>query len=238
MTEGDPSVCVAPTSDCTPACDAMTEVCSAGACRAKIDEPTVLTPPSGTGLYVSLVVLPDGRLAAAYYDSNRRALVLSVETGKDASTFTETVLDGDVAGADRGMWSTAVVGDDGTVHIGYQDALGDQLMYTSWNGSPGTPVVVDDGQRSGDRTHPVGAGASIFMNDGAPAIAYQDGLVSDVYVATNSGGTWSLTPIAQGPLLEGFSVAATRGPGGSPTIAWGSLDPAVTPSQGLVVKKQ
>ncbi|NVB78476.1 MAG: hypothetical protein HOV81_08800 [Kofleriaceae bacterium] len=238
MTAGDPSVCVSVSSDCTTACDAMTEVCSAGMCRTKIDEPEILTPPSGTGLYVSLVVLPDGRLAAAYYDSNRRALVLSAETAKGASTFNETVLDGNVTGADRGMWSTAVVGDDGTVHIAYQDALGDQLMYTTWNGSPGTPAVVDDGQRNGDRTHPVGAGASIFLNGGAPAIAYQDGLVSDVYVATTSGGTWTTTPIAQGPLVEGFSIAATRGPGGSPTIAWGSLDPNAAPPQGLVVKKQ
>ena len=237
-TAGEPSICVSPSSDCATTCDAMTEVCSAGMCMTKLDEPKVLTPPGGTGLYVSLVVLPDGRLAAAYYDSVRRALVLSVENGRGTSTFTETVLDGDVDGADRGMWSTAVVGDDGTVHVAYQDALGDQLMYTSWNGSPGTPAVVDDGQRPGDRPHPVGAGASIFMNGGAAAIAYQDGLVSDVYVAVNNGGTWSSSPIAQGPLLDGFSIAATRGTGGSPTIAWGSLDPAASPPQGLVVKKQ
>src|SRR5205807_8829512 len=125
------------------------------------------------GLWVSLVNLADGRLAAAYYDDHRRALVLSVETGAGSSQFTENILDGNVAGADRGMWSSAVAAADGTVHIAYQDALGDQLMYTTWSsGTAGTPVVVDDGTRAGDRTHPVGAAASIFLVNGTPAIAY------------------------------------------------------------------
>ena len=31
---------------------------------------------------------------------------------------------------DRGMWASAIVDGGGTVHIAYQDALGDQLMYT------------------------------------------------------------------------------------------------------------
>ena len=160
--------------------------------------------------------------------------MLAVEGSKDSNTFTETVLDGDVAGADRGMWSTAVVGGDGTVHVAYQDALGDQLMYTSWNGSPGTPVVVDDGQRAGDRPHPVGAAASIFMNGGEPAIAYQDGLASDVYLATRSADTWTTAALATGPLLDGFSIGATTMMG-TPVFAWGTLDPALPIPTTLVV---
>lgn len=220
---GEPQVCATPTTDCSSAC-ADTEVCVSGACRARIDEPKVAAPPGGTGLYANLVVLPDGRLVAVYYDQTRRALVLAAESSKGASTFSETVLDGDVAGADRGMWSSAVVGDDGTVHVAYQDALGDQLMYTSWNGTPGTPVVVDNGERTGDRPHPVGAGSSIYLLGGEPAIAYQDGLVSDVRVATRSGGTWTTAALATGPALDGFSIAATTG-NGAPVLAWGTLDP-------------
>ena len=94
------------------------------------------------------------------------------------------MLDGNVTGADRGMWASAVVGGDGTVHVAYQDALGDELMYTTWaNGAAGTPEIVDDGVRAGDRTHPVGAAAAIYLVNGAPTIAYQDGMTADVYVA-------------------------------------------------------
>ncbi|HEX5060441.1 MAG TPA: hypothetical protein VFV99_13830 [Kofleriaceae bacterium] len=229
----DPQVCVTPSTDCTATC-ANDEVCSAGACTAVITEPKLLEPPLGTGLWVSLVVLPDGRLAAAYYDQSKRALTLAVEGGKGTSQFTETILDGNVTGADRGMWSSAVVGNDGTIHIAYQDALGDQLMYTTWSGAPGTPEVVDDGQRPGDRTHPVGAAASIYLNNATPSIAYQDGMTSDVYVATK-GGAWTPSPLAQGPLLDGFSIGATTGHG-TPVIAWGSMDPAQSPPTLLTVR--
>lgn len=231
----EPQTCVAATTDCASAC-ADTDVCVKGACRAKVDEPKVLAPPLGTGLYVSLVTLSDGRLAAAYYDQTRRALILAVEDAKNTSSFSETILDGNAVGADRGMWSSAVVGPDGTVHIAYQDALGDQLMYTSWaNGTPGTPVVVDDGQRPNERAHPVGAAASIYIAGGEPAIAYQDGLKSDVYVASRSGSMWTVNGVAVGPLLDGFSIGATTG-NGSPVLAWGSMDPALTPPTTLVVR--
>jgi hypothetical protein len=232
-TATDPQTCVSPTTDCTATC-ATTEACSAGSCREVVPEPTLLGPPKGTGLWVSLVVLPDGRLAAAYYNESKRALTIAVENTKGSSEFTETILDGDAVGADRGMWSSAIVGSDGTVHVAYQDSLGDQLMYTTWNGAPGTPELVDDGQRAGDRTHPVGAAASIYLDNGTPSIAYQDGLTSDVYVATKAGA-WTFSPLAQGPLLDGFSIAATTGHG-SPVIAWGSMDPALAPPTLLTVK--
>jgi hypothetical protein len=229
----DPQMCVTTTADCTSTCG-DSEVCVMGTCREKFDAPTIERPPAGVGLYVTLVVLPDGRLAAVYYDSTRRALVLATEATKGGNDFAETLLDGNAGGRDRGMWSSAVVSDDGTIHVAYQDALGDQLMYTAFNGTSSAPVVVDDGQRAGDRTHPVGAAASIFMLNGEPAIAYQDGLVSDVYLATRSGGTWTTSPLSTGPLLDGFSIAATTS-AGSAVVAWGSLDPALPLPSTLVV---
>jgi hypothetical protein len=230
----DPQECVSATTDCGTAC-ADTEACVTGACRTIVEAPKVLLPPGGAGAYVSLVTLTDGRLAAVYYNANKRALIIAAEGSKNGNDFTETVLDGDVVGADRGMWCSAVVDGAGTVHIAYQDALGDQLMYTSWNGSPGTPAVVDDGQRSGDRTHPVGSGSSIYLVGGEPAIAYQDGLTSDVYLATRAGGTWTTTGLAMGPLLDGFSIGVTTGHG-TPVLAWGQMDPAKAPPPNLVVR--
>ncbi|HUS32211.1 MAG TPA: hypothetical protein VMZ53_27110, partial [Kofleriaceae bacterium] len=229
-----PQECVSPTTNCTPAC-ASTDACVAGTCRPIVEAPKVLLPPGGAGAYVSLVALPDGRLAAVYYNANKRALVLAIEGNKNTNDFTDVILDGDAVGADRGMWCSATVATDGTIHIAYQDALGDQLMYTSWNGSPGTPVVVDDGQRSGDRTHPVGSGSSIYLVGGEPAIAYQDGLTSDVYLATRSAGAWTTNGLAMGPLLDGFSIGATSGHG-TPVLAWGQMDPAKAPPPNLIVR--
>lgn len=230
---GMPERCVAATTDCAPACGGG-DVCAAGACLAPVVDPTVAELATGTGLFASLVVLPDGRLAVAYYDRTRRALELSVETGAGTNLFTETSLD--AAAGDRGMWASAAVDASGTIHVAYQDALGDQLMYTTWHGMPGTPEVVDDGQRAGDRPHNVGAAAALHLVHGSPAIAYQDGLSADVYVATRSGAGWASTGIATGPLLDGFSIGATTGHGGSPVLAWGALDPAGDPIGQLVVE--
>ena len=235
-TAGDPESCLAATSDCTTACS-TTQVCHAGACLTTVADPTVSDLPTGTGLFASLVVLPDGRLAIAYYDRANRALVLAVETGAGANQFTEVTLDA-VTPGDRGMWASAIVGGDGTVHVAYQEALGDQLMYTTWNGNPGVPEVVDDGQRTGDRTHPVGAAAAIYLVNGAPSIAYQDGLLSDVVVASKSGAAWAQSAIATGPLLDGFSIAVTTAHGGQTYIAWDELDPANSPPNSLKVETE
>jgi hypothetical protein len=231
----DPQSCIAETSDCNPACSSTT-ACSMGTCLKAIPDPTVETLATGTGLFVSLVLLPDGRLAATYYDQTRRALVLGLESGSGTSMFAETVLDGG-GNTDRGMWTSAVVDGSGTIHVAYQDALGDQLMYTTWNNSPGTPEIADDGERMGDRTHNVGASAAIYLVNGSPSIAYQDGLTADVYVAAKSGGMWSLTPLANGPTLDGFSIAVTTAHGGTPVLAWDVRDPNANPVNDLVVQK-
>ncbi len=235
-TAGDPQSCVAATNDCSPGCGSG-DVCNAGACVTEVAAPATELDdiPTGTGLFVSMGVMSDGRLVAAYYDRNARALVLGVESAANTNQFTPTVLDGNVALQDRGMWASAAVADDGTVHIAYQDAIGDQLMYTTWNGTPGVPVVVDDGERTGDRTHPVGSAAALYLDNGSPTIAYQDGMVSDIYLATLSGATWTTTPLVTGPLLDGFSLAATTGHG-SPVLAWDELTPANDPPNALVVQ--
>ncbi|MGN6110839.1 MAG: MYXO-CTERM sorting domain-containing protein [Kofleriaceae bacterium] len=226
--------CAAVTSDCPASCGSG-QACVAGACTATIGVPKFQDLATGTGLFVSLVVLPDNRLAAVYYDRIARALAIAVENAPKANAFTETVLHGGVAG-DRGLWASAVVDAAGTVHVAYQDAIGDQLLYTTWNGTPGLPEVVDDGQRAGDRTHPVGAAAAIYLVNTAPVIAYQDGMTADVYLASKGGASWTLTELSTGPLLDGFSIAATTGYGGVPYLAWDRLDPSLTPPHTLAVE--
>jgi len=232
---GTPETCQATTSDCASTCGEGT-ACIGGSCQDTVGEPTMATLATGTGLFVNLLVLPDGRLAAVYYDRNAGALVLSQESTRGGNDFTHTTLDATTPG-DRGMWASALVDSSGTIHVAYQDALGDQLLYVSYAGGAVTgPEVVDDGQRAGDRPHNVGAASSIYLANGAPAIAYQDGTTADVYVATRGGSGWTTAAFADGPLLDGFSIAATTAHGDAPYIAWGALDPSLFPLHSLVVQ--
>lgn len=214
--------CALTTSDCTAQCD-TTEACVSGACVAAYGEPTIATPVRGAGMYVSLVALPDGRLAAAYYDSNARGLKLAIESAAGSNDYTSQDLHVSPTG-DRGYWASAVADDFGIVHVAYQDAIGDQLLYTSWNEGTVSPIeTADDGVRAGDRTHPVGAGAAIYLVNGTVHIAYQDGMTSDVHIATKSTA-WSNSAVASGPMLDGFSIGVTTGHGGTPYMAWDQLD--------------
>jgi len=133
----DPQRCVATTSDCTATCGDGT-ACVTGTCADIFEKPDTAQLATGTGLFVNLLLLPDGRLAAVYYDRNNRALALALENAVDANAFTETVLDA-VTPGDRGMWASAVVDGSGAIHVAYQDAIGDQLMYTQWSGAVATP---------------------------------------------------------------------------------------------------
>jgi hypothetical protein len=232
----DGDVCITPTSDCSAACGSG-DVCSNGACVAALPDPMIYDIPTGTGVFPSPVLLSDGRLAITYYDQTAKTLDIGVETSLSSSMFMPTVLDGGGSGVDRGMWSSAAVASDGTVHVAYQDAIGNQVMYTTWKGgTPGTPDVVDDGERTGDRPHIVGAAATMFLVNDSPNIAYQDGLASDVDVSTMaSAGAWTMMDIASTDLLDGFFIAVTTGHG-SPVIAWDERDPTNPDIHSLVVQ--
>ncbi len=229
-------VCITPTSDCSAGCGSG-DVCSSGACVAALADPMVYDVPTGAGMFDSPVLLTDGRIAITYYDQTARTLVIGVETALSSSMFMPTVLDGGTTTTDRGMWSSAAVASDGTVNVAYQDAIGDQVMYTTWKGgTPGTPEVVDDGERTGDRPHNVGAAATLFLVNDAPVVAYQDGLASDVDVSTRAApGMWTMQDIAATDVLDGFFIAATTGHG-SPVLAWDSRDPTTPDIHALVIQ--
>ncbi len=235
-TATDFEACVAPTSDCTTACSA-TQACVSGTCRAAIADPTVSDIPTGTGLFGKLLAMPDGRLAIAYYDRTNKALILSVESAASSNTFAPTTLDTATPG-DRGQWASAAVDAAGTVHVAYQDAVTNELMYTTWNATPGTPEVADDGTRPPDRTHRVGASAAMYFVNNTPTVAYQDGMLSDVVIGTRTAANnWSLSPFATGPLLDGFSIGATVF-NGKAYFAWDQLNPANDPPNSLEVQTQ
>ncbi len=211
--------CAAITSDCAAACGTG-QACVATMCREVFNTPPTVEMPTGSGLFVTLLGLADGRLAAVYYDRNRTALVVASETAPGSSQFTETVLD---EAGDRGMWASAVA-DGSTIHVAYQDALVDAVYYTSWNGSVTPPQLIDDGARNNDRAHPVGASATVMMRGGVPNVIYQDGMNADLMLAQRNGMTWSVSALATGSPLDGFHVA-----GAGDTLVWGALDHTTDP---------
>jgi hypothetical protein len=179
-----------------------------------VPDPATYDIPPGVGLFASQVLLPDGRPVVVYYDRTGGDLYLA-ESVNDAWEIDSL----DQAGAtDTGMWCDALVDADGTVHVAYQDAIGDRLLHTTWSdGNAGTPEVIDDGVRAGEtRTHPVGASATLFIDAGGDlAIAYQDGATSDAVIARHTSGAWTRDDLLTGALLDGFHISGVSKEGRS-----------------------
>ena len=61
-------------------------------------------------------------------------------------------------------------------------------------------------------------------------------MVADVDVATRTSGGWTMTPLATGPLLDGFFTAGTANHG-APTLAWETMTPGAVPIGTLTVQQ-
>ena len=122
----------------------------------------------------------------------------------------------------------------GLVHVAYEDAIGHQVLYLTFTpgGAVSAPEAADDGTRSGDRPHWVGAGLALWLDDGAPRIAYQDAVSADVAIATKDG-TWSREDATSDAALDGFDLGApAAGPG---PLVWNRVDPSGAHRHRLVV---
>lgn len=193
--------CVAPTTDC--AVDCGDDVCVADACFSAIADPITWDIPNGTGLFANLAFLPDGRPVVAFYDRSRTDLMLRI--GGDE--WTEVPLDSGF-NTDTGMWVDMQIDAGGVVHVAYQDAIHDRLLYTTWSDGVTGPIeVIDNGLRANDRPHPVGASASLFVDPlGRISVAYQDGQTLDLISATRDASSWTRNDILTGQNLYGFFV--------------------------------
>jgi len=210
--DGPAERCVTPTADCPADC-ASGEVCYGGACVAKIPDPAAYDMPQGVGLFADQAVMADGRRAIVYYDRTNGDLMMQIFDG----SWTKQPIDAS-ANSDTGQWASVVADGAGTLHIAYQDALGDQLLYRTWSaGGLSSVEVVDDGVRSDDsRTHPVGASASVFIDsNGEVGVAYQDGATSDLVVSHKTSTGWTREDLLVGPHLDGFFVDTASGAGGT-----------------------
>lgn len=213
---GDPDVsacvvasnrCEPVAATCAPECSGDT-ACVGGACVDIIPLPEAVDLPEGTGLFASAGRLPDGAPVVAFYDRTTGDLRLAYRDA--AGAWQLAPLDA-APETDRGQWASLAVGADGTVHVAYQDALGDRMMHVTWSGGvAGAPEVVDDGLRDPDRPHPVGASAALVVDaQGGLAVAYQDEATSDLLFARrDASGAWTRADLMAGDEGFGFFVAA------------------------------
>ena len=124
--------------------------------------------------------------------------------------WTVTPLDAQVA-TDTGQWSSLGVAADGSVHVAFQDAVEDSLRYLTWTAGTISGIeMVDDGIRSQDRNHPVGAASAVIIEpSGTVAIVYQDAAQSDLLFARRDGaGVWTHGDLLAGEPGYGFYNAA------------------------------
>lgn len=187
-------LCKATAPGCTPAC-AKGTACVAGACVDALDAGAADLPP-GTGLFSRLVKGPAG-MQVVYYNRVTGSLLTAA-----APAWKVKTLDGGTGNV--GQHLSAVYGDDGTLHIAYQDAVHDRLLYrpVKTDGTLGPVETVDDGARgAGDsrELHSVGSHAALFVDSGTLRVAYQDQTAVSLELGSRGTG-WT---------------HETRGPGGS-----------------------
>lgn len=224
--------CKAPSGTCAEGCS-DTQACVEDVCLDIVEALPNGQMLDGVGLFAQLVQLPSGQVVLGYYDRVLGDLKLATNTGS-----------GFVAGPsiegplDTGMWLSMVAAENNVVHMAFQDATGDRLMYARFeDGALSEPEIADDGARGGDdRAHPVGASAAIGLRgDRAPMVTYQDGLTSDVELSIREQGSWTRTTLKEGPRLDGFFIdAATTD--GSVWMSHYFYDRAVTPMGELEIE--
>jgi MYXO-CTERM domain-containing protein len=204
MPNGDPSLSSCITIDANP-CKAtctMTQACISGACTDVLQEQKAKDLPEGIGLFTQARRTSTGVLELIYYSRNQGSLKLAVQQGD--GSFKTSFVDGNSMTADVGQYCSAGIAADDTLHVVYQDALADQLLYKKVAG--GTPdataTVVDDGLRAGG-PHSVGAAANLALDSaGGLRVIYQDQTTASLQKAT--GPSWMHSEIETGTPGYGF----------------------------------
>jgi hypothetical protein len=224
---------------CPTAC-ATGQACIGAKCVAALVAPKAPDLDEGIGLFAQLRRLKSGSRIIVYYDHEQGDLKLAAES---AGSFTTSFIDGKDPATDVGQYCSAFVAPDDTIHVAYEDAIGDRVLYKTVKGTAAemAPEVVDDGNRM-DGKHPVGADASIWTDGTTVRVVYQDQSTADLVQALRQNGKWTAANVKSGSPGYGFypKIAADgsklfvtqfvydrNGPNGA--IPLGNLQAAVLP---------
>ncbi|HEY7956837.1 MAG TPA: hypothetical protein VII38_16145, partial [Polyangia bacterium] len=204
MPNGDPaqSTCVAVDAAPCPTMCADTQACIMATCTTFVAPVKSPDLPAGTGLFTQALRQPDGTLLLVYYDHSEGDLKLA--TRKPDGSFDVAFIDGNDPATDVGQFAAARLAQDGTLHVAYQDAIHDSLLYKTVSGGMplATAEVIDDGVRE-DGPHPVGGGAALILDGTTPRVVYQDQAVSDLLEAER-GSAWMHQDLSSGIPGYGF----------------------------------
>jgi MYXO-CTERM domain-containing protein len=164
--------------------------------------------PEGLGLFLDSARDPNTQAPViVYYDRVMGALKLAQFDTTGGQFQAPVVLDGSEDGNDVGWYPSVAVDTDGTVHVAYQSATRDDLLYV--NTADNQIELIDDGYRIVGQTddglpkpefHFIGNDSSIVVGPGGPLVVYQDSTSHDLLVSARNGGTgtWDRTTLAGG----------------------------------------
>jgi len=181
-------------------------------------DPTPL--PGGTGLFVEATRAADQAPVLVYYDRANGDLKMARFDATGGTFLAPQVLDG--ASDDVGWYPSVAIAEDATIHVSYESASHDDLMYV--NTADNAPTLIDDGYRIVGTTedglpkpefHFVGDDSNIIIGANGPVIVYQDATTHELLLAQrDAAGVWQRRVIA-GDEAEfaggyGFFASAVR----------------------------
>jgi hypothetical protein len=163
--------------------------------------------PEGLGLFISATRDPSTQApVVVYYDRVNGDLKMASLDPTSGVFTAPVVLDGSANGSDVGWYPSVAVDSNGIVHVVYQDATHDRVMYM--NTMTNTPEVVDDGYRivgtnSAGLPEPtfdmVGNNNALQLSPTGPVVAYQDSTTHELLTATRkNSGQWARQSVAGG----------------------------------------
>jgi MYXO-CTERM domain-containing protein len=165
--------------------------------------------PEGLGLFLDSARNPMNQApVVVYYDRVNGDLKMA-EFDAVAGTFkAPVVVDGAGANNDVGWYPSVTVDAEGTIHMAYQSATRDDLLYT--NTKTNTPELIDDGYRIVGQTpegypkpefHFIGNDVSLQVTTAGPVVSYQDSTSHELLMsARKNSGEWMMSKIAGGAM--------------------------------------
>lgn len=187
-----------PASACNPTCGNR-EACINGTCQATNSLAPFRDLPVARGLWPEVKVLPNGDALIAYYDRVDRNLRMVRIAGPDliTGTLTSAILEGVGApvptGQDTGLYPSLFVTPGGEVHLSYQNASRQALLYRNIDPANLQTLAVEDvevglGMGMGPDGLLLGADSALVVDSqGTVRIAYQDATNGDLRYARRDG---------------------------------------------------
>jgi hypothetical protein len=225
-----------PASACNPTC-ANREACINGTCQGTRSLQAFRDLPLARGLWPEVKVLPNGDALIAYYDRVDRNLRMTRIAGPDliGGALTATILEGTGApvptGEDTGLYPSLFVTPGGEVHLSYQNASRQALLYRNIDPTNLQTLAIEDvevglGMGMGPDGLLLGADSALVVdNQGAVRIAYQDATNGDLrYAGATASTPGSASPWPEPRCLMPAASASTR-TSASPRIARRSSSP-------------